>query len=74
MPKIDPLRAMPPERRPEAIRLALEQVLGPVLAAQAWVQMGPALGVTARQPGDAKDPAQNAWKGAWRIWECDPEP
>lgn len=68
---LDPLRAMPPEARSQAIQQMLADLFGEEVAARVWEQFGPALATTARQPGDHKDPAKNHWRGAWRIHEID---
>ena len=68
---LDPLRAMRPEARAQAIKGIFERLLGEEAAAKVWEQFGPALASTVRQPGDHKEPAKNHWKGAWRIYEIE---
>lgn len=69
--KVDPLRALPPEARADAIRQLVDRLFGPAVGARVWEQMQPALASQARQLGDARTPADNYWRGAWRIYECE---
>ena len=65
----DPLRAMPQEKRVEAMRALIFNLVGDENGAVIWQQMEPLMTTTMRQLGDARDPQKNYWKGVWKIHE-----
>jgi len=67
----DILAVLSPDERRDLMRHTVMGVLGPVMGERVWKQMEPALLDRRRQPGDAADPAENHWKGVWRIYEAE---
>ncbi|MFO0759234.1 MAG: hypothetical protein U0359_22270 [Byssovorax sp.] len=62
---------LPEPERHQVMRFACQLVFGADKGKALWKSMEPALLFKARQLGDAPDPKDNFWKGAWRIYEAE---
>jgi hypothetical protein len=62
---------LPEDERLELMRQTTLAVLGEQVGARTWERIEPSLRHKLRQVGDHPDPAQNHWKGVWRIYEAE---
>jgi hypothetical protein len=67
-PKTDVMATMTQSERLRATANLYLKLLGPN-AKPMMEQLRPGFTSRQRQLGDAPDPAQNHWRGAWRIYE-----
>jgi len=69
--KPDILAALPPDKRIELMRDSCFAVLGKHFGGMVWQRMHPLLTFNKRQFGDAPEPKDNYWQGAWQIYSAD---
>lgn len=69
--KTDIFEVLPEEERLGVMKDTVLAVLGDNVGSRVWKQMEPALRYKRRQLGDHPDPAQNHWKGVWRVYEAE---
>jgi hypothetical protein len=69
--KKDILALLPEQLRVAVLRHFTHGLFGDDVGGELWKQLEPGFTTKLRQPGDAADPEQNFWRGAWRIYDAD---
>lgn len=70
MPRLpDAFDVLNEEQRGALMHDMAKSVFGKTMGDKLWQTLSPAHSNKLRQLGDAKEPAENYWKGRWRIHE-----